>query len=418
MEKIYMEDNQNNGKKRRNLQTNTSIMMSFVLAFVAIVSIMAYGFGQTSFAIPDESVSPFPDTIHTGDESDNKEVVVGQSSTNFQIRLHQATINDRLQYVICIEKDVSISSNADYKKDKEITDRGLLFILKYLLSSDTTVVDGKGTTINEKAKGWIAQTLVWIYQKQVNAPNNSITDDQINLVKNEKKLTTFDDAVTFLNPILDTSANGTIYDVCKIRNSSLGTEMSINEFLAKALNIHNGSDSWYAFDLNISKRSDTVSVTSDNKYYQSDIITVTGTDNIEGYKVEIKQAPEGTIIVSEDGTELSAEQLDNLTAGTQFYVRVPVNKLTDENKTINIQVTAAFTGDIAYQYVADQSQTIAYTGKVTKHVSKGIDLNFDYTPEVPDTGITAAQSVYFIGLIILLAGVGIIYANIKPSKAE
>ena len=43
-----------------------------------------------------------------------------------------------------------------------------------------------------------------------------------------------------------------------------------------------------------------------------------------------------------------------------------------------------------------------------------VDVN--YTPDVPDTGMTTAQTIYFIGLIILLSGVGIIYATAKPQE--
>jgi hypothetical protein len=66
MEKIYME--QNNKNRKRNFQSSTSIMMSFILAFVAIVSIAAYGFGKISFAIPEEAQTTFPATIVTAAE--------------------------------------------------------------------------------------------------------------------------------------------------------------------------------------------------------------------------------------------------------------------------------------------------------------------------------------------------------------
>ena len=32
----------------------------------------------------------------------------------------------------------------------------------------------------------------------------------------------------------------------------------------------------------------------------------------------------------------------------------------------------------------------------------------------PDTGMSTAQTIFFIGLIVLLCGVGIVYANAKP----
>ena len=42
---------------------------------------------------------------------------------------------------------------------------------------------------------------------------------------------------------------------------------------------------------------------------------------------------------------------------------------------------------------------------------------FDLAP-APDTGISAGQTIYFVGLIVLLCGVGIIYANAKPTQVQ
>ena len=37
---------------------------------------------------------------------------------------------------------------------------------------------------------------------------------------------------------------------------------------------------------------------------------------------------------------------------------------------------------------------------------------------VPDTGVSSAQTIYFVGLIVLLCGVGIVYANAKPVQVK
>ena len=94
---------------------------------------------------------------------------------------------------------------------------------------------------------------------------------------------------------------------------------------------------------------------------------------------------------------------------------------------MTLSVTAAFTGKTAYYYgftnrsdpnTPVERQKVAFVGTVTQHINKGIVIPFDIDVPTEDTGITAAQSVYFIGLIILLAGVGIIYANIKPREVK
>ena len=79
MEKIYMENHQGYNQNKQNNQNNrsmfssVSLMLSFVLAFVSILSIVVSGFGNVSFAIPDESATAFPNTIVTGEEGNDYE---------------------------------------------------------------------------------------------------------------------------------------------------------------------------------------------------------------------------------------------------------------------------------------------------------------------------------------------------------
>ena len=55
---------------------------------------------------------------------------------------------------------------------------------------------------------------------------------------------------------------------------------------------------------------------------------------------------------------------------------------------------------------------------VNKEISGPLDIQLDYTPKIPDTGMGVAQAIYFMGLILLLSGVGIVYANAKPKTSE
>lgn len=413
MEKIY-EQNGNQNNKKRSMQSKFSIMMSFVLAFVAMASIITVGFDSISFAIPNEETTPFPDTITTGSEADSGNRIRGPIADQ-QIALHYATINGVSKLVFCIESEKDIASNQNYNKEKEITDNGLLYLMSYLLSDDYKIVDETGAEVNEKVKGWLVQTAIWIYQNKVGALNNKTIGNTVAI--NETKVR----AETRLYTMADFSTNlinstKPLYESCKLTGSSLRNN-TIGGILDEALAIHNGTSNWNQISLNISKKSDQVSITSDEKYYQSDVITVSPSSNgFLGYKIDISKAPKGTILVDTNNNEI--KDLDNISEGKQFYVRVPVDKITEELKSFPISVTGAFKTDIAYRYTSGDYQAIAYVGKVTKHVNAGLDLSFNYTPDVPDTSITVAQSIYFIGLVILLAGVGIIYANIKPSKAN
>lgn len=55
MEKIYMHDNQN--QKVRRARKRGSSVTAVLVAIVAVAALIAVGFGQISFAIPEEGVT-------------------------------------------------------------------------------------------------------------------------------------------------------------------------------------------------------------------------------------------------------------------------------------------------------------------------------------------------------------------------
>lgn len=406
MEKIYIEKNKNN----KNKTSNRSIILSFAFAFVALVSLIAYGIGKISFAIPEEDATPFPDKVTMGTFSEDY-AIYGMNG-DFRIPLHTANINGADTYVYCVEADINIESGKEYTKDSEITDAGLVFITKYLVSGDYKIVDSTGAEVDEKTKGWLIQTAIWSYQYSVGATNNTVRLNKtiVDTFRTEKELRTNTNVVPFY------TSSTPLYEACKVNNSDL-EDPSIGGIVDYALKIHNGQTKWSQFSINITKKSDTVSLTSDEKYYQSDLVTITpSTTGFKGYKIDLPKAPEGTYLINTNNEEI--KDLDNILEGTQFYVRVPVNKITENNKKVTITVTGAFEGSVAYKYIAQDSQAVIFPGKVTKHVSNGLDLSFNYTPSVPDTGLDGTVTIYLIGLFILLTGVGIIYANVRPSKAN
>ena len=74
----------------------------------------------------------------------------------------------------------------------------------------------------------------------------------------------------------------------------------------------------------------------------------------------------------------------------------------------------AFEKYVGYEYESGEYQKITDVKIMNDVITKPLSFKLDYTPEVPDTGMNTAQTIYFIGLIVLLSGVGIIYANAKP----
>ena len=424
MEKIYMEENQNNNN-RRSGRSSTSVMMSFILAFVAIISLVAYGFGQISFAIDPEGEVPgqFPDRIEMiGETNDNYKIYVYDQNINQPVAVSRVALHRYAEspdkFIYCIEQDVN-TDDGEYNKGTEIEDDGLVFLLSYLLNENNAI---KSTSANNADVGsvspllrpWITQSAIWLYQKTIGAPNSThMTDAMRDALLSAHALTDFNhqDSAAVYN------SNHVIYDDCYVDSPDL-TEKTIRQILEKAVAIHNGQDTWN-LGIKISKASDTVSVTTDEKFYQSDKITITAAGTgFQGYKVDLSSAPEGSYIVDTNNEKIPADRLENVTVGTQFFLRVPVNKITEQTKVVKLRVTGAYKIPIAYKYLRSGFQTVALVGNAVKHYNTGIDVPFEYTPDVPDTSITTAQSIYFVGLLILLTGVGIIYSNVKPSKAN
>ena len=169
--------------------------------------------------------------------------------------------------------------------------------------------------------------------------------------------------------------------------------------------------------LTMSIANQEISVTDDEKYYQTSLVTVSNTDPDsfvnESLSVTIDSAPEGTILVDQNGQEI-----EDATGVTSFYVRVPVDSVTEDNKVIRLSATGTFRGYSGYYYRGTDAQTVSSVFTTDVPNTTGLEIPINYTPEVPDTGMNLAQSIYFIGLVVLLCGVGIIYANAKPKAKQ
>ena len=411
-------------KNKKSKSSSLTVKLSILLAFFATVALVAYSFNRVSYAIPEEGVeSTFPDTVQVVDvgsaayANDYVIRVAGLPSVPFV--LMRATVGEEEKYVYCIESDVDIVSNVTYNKDTKIDDDGLVYLTSYLLSDDYKIVDAAGNEVPEKVKAWIIQSAIWVYQSTVGATNNSrLTATDINTINMATTLYLGDNGLT---PFY-TSENP-IYTSARVSGSDLPTtESTIRKILDKAITIHRTGDTWTLNTIKFDIKSD--EITEGEDYYESDLITVSSVTKTLGYKFDLSVAPEGTYLVDENKNKIAEEALDNIKTETKFYLRVPKDKMPKESKVV-LNVIGAYNTPLAYQYKANNVQTIVYIGNKVTHVNLSLNTDFSMNPRIidtpekiktEDTAATTAQSFYFVGLIILLAGVGIIYANVKPKK--
>lgn len=409
MEKIYM----NNGKKKQKqsffkklFNDKGSMVATIVVAIVGIFGLVAFGFNQISFAAGENKTgSALPDTF-VSTQGDELNKVIGESSAypTERILRYVGFFGDSSGTkvpVFCTQKNVDFNPGVSYSKGTEINDQGLIYLMSQLYPNKS-IKAADGTEYDERIQAWITQAAIWSYMYEIEDPYNTDFAEVNDKVKAVDQLFIGND----LTPSLSTPGS-TVFET-----------FGINTLIAQAKQYR--EDPFVHLEVN--KASDTISLTNDEKYYQSDLVSVVGStsspliNSFEGYSITINKAPEGTILVDESGNVY--DNLDNMSPTSKFYVRIPVDKVKEDSKVVEINIRGNFKMYGANYYTATNAQNVANVGILNKSEDKPLTIELNYTPDVPDTGMSTAQTIYFIGLIVLLSGVGIIYVNAKPAKSK
>lgn len=404
MEKIYMENNQNNRQSKFQdfMRSKGSIICSFVLAIVAVVSLVSAGFSQVSYAIPDVQ-NPLPDQFETAEVN---ATIIGSRGKFNVVQYHTSSGIP----VFCLEHGVNFCESHSYTKGDKIVDYGLLYVMANSYPNKDFMNDGQ--KLNNYLQTWITQVSIWVYLNEA-AKADNITDPTYlaKIQLSEEDLAAIKSETGVYVETIDDSEDGmTTYSA---GGKNLYTTY-IEPLVSQALAVRKTPNK----TLNVSRADETITVTEDEQYYETSLVTVTGSpsENFNGFKMSLTKAPDGTKIIGENGQELT--NLDNLPTGTKFYFRIPVANISEDNKTIELSVTGSFKTYEGNYYTATGCQTISSVQTVNNNVNTGLTVELNYEPSVPETGMNTAQTVYFIGLIVLLSGVGIIYANARTSESK
>lgn len=405
MEKIYMDSEYSKKPKKQSFMKNLfndkgSMFALVVVAFVGIVGLMVFGLGQISFAADLTGQLPEKFTSKQGDE--NVMRLLGETKTG------EAGVLPILGFytdgdipIFCIEYNVTYSVGKEYSRSDEINDYGLIYLMSQIYPN-VPFKDAAGNELAENIQVWLTQSAIWSYLYEVGDQQNTEFVRWNEKVKNVDKL--YKDANSY---IIRADAGKTLYE-----------QFGINTLINNAKQIK----SQPLTALTVNKKSENISITKDNKYYQSDLISVVGTttspiiSSYEGYSVNLSKVPEGTILVDESGNVY--EDITKMSPTSKFFVRVPMDKVKNDNKNLEISINGNFKMYGANKYVSGEYQKVANVKLINKQINKPLNIQLDYTPDVPDTGMGIAQTIYFMGLILLLSGVGIVYANAKPKTSE
>ena len=284
--------------------------------------------------------------------------------------------------VFCLDKDKEFPTDetnaVTYTRTANKVDAGIV----YIISQNDNHYNSNGQLLNKYTRTWITQTAIWAYKGALG--DDKAKAEAANLIR----------AYKYGTSGLEKTDEETVQDLYA---------KYVTPLVSKAATVKDNN-------ITITKSSDDITVTSDNKYYKSPMITVGGIQSGETYSMS-SEVPSGTKWYRENGTEI--KDLAHIDV-TKFYMLVPIANVTEKTKTVKLSVTGPV--PTAYEFTPSDANVQKVTVLEKQTMNTGLDLN--YAPSVPDTGMNAAQSVYFIGLVILLCGLGIIYANAKSKVSE
>lgn len=435
MEKIYMGDNNNSPQKQLSSKYYVSIVLSFIVAIFAIVSLIAVGFNQVSYAAPDDTAgAPAKITPVQFGIKEKKDATTYQTKSVFVTSYAATSTSEKVfNYEIMYEDKGSFDSAAvgsiiddindinilfcydnhkddpgfgrEYSDGGVIDDAGLVYILKRSGITGNAVGAGisglaPGSKDYRYLESYATQIAIWSYLGRTTTGNAIISDlDEVKLPANYtstgyKLYPGGGDITSDLYPNYNRNIkSGSMYG-------------SINNIVREAQNVKSSGAPAVPISVNV---PDNVSKVNGTNYYQSEKISVSAA-NLVSFNIELSGI-EGAFVVNEEGKEI--KNLNGLPADTDFFVRFPEDKI-GEKKDIVIKVTGEVGNvDVPHKYLLDGYQSIIRVEKGNGPAS-GSGVLTVVTP--PDTGASTSQTIYFIGLIVLLCGVGIIYANSKAVK--
>lgn len=403
MEKIYMDNNQNKQKKstfQQVFKSQLSQKLSVVMVLVSFFSFLLIGVTNVSYA----AVTPIPDTglgdsFTTGNPG--TEIFGETGSGAFPVFMYSTSTGIP---IFCLERDIGYRGGVTMTKREQITDQGLLYVMAHTFPH-VTFKDTQGNAFPDQVQTWITQVAIWQYLYETGAANNATGSGNVANIESTKTVT----SIYWQDPELRT------YRVDGLNGVSQAT--FYDTYIAPIVENAKQSNVTTNGTISMTLANQEMTVTEDEKYYQTSLVTIAKSDPANfvtgSLEVSIKSAPEGTILVDENGQEI--KDYSNL---EKFYVRIPVESVSEENKVVQLYATGTVRGYDGYYYKADGAQTVSTVFTNDVPTDTGLEIPINYTPEVPDTSMSIAQSIYFIGLVVLLCGVGIIYANTKPKQKQ
>ena len=431
MEKIYDESQQQQRQQQqqKKVKIDGVSLLSFAVAIFAVVSLVAAGVSGFRYALP-ETVVTLPSTFNGAEESDifMKDRIVKQ-----EFDYHYYASSEGEVPLLCLQRDVDFNAGTFNSTGSGYvsSDIGLLYLLanlapngQYTYPSEFNIPSGK----QKYADFWISQAAVWYY---LNGKSNNVQDKE--LFEGIKDVSWVFVGTVSDNPNVVLASNtigsdkSSIYFGYGDNSKKIFDEVKVNGVSISQLITNARGKSGLVYGISLSDGEGTITNDANKEYFFSPLYTVVSSvdstmGELTSYKLDVSaKDSDGNAanldakIVDKDGNIINDTSALTPTQLSQFYVRIPVNKVS-KNVTVNVKVTGTFKVYDGLRYTSGANTQEVTTVKFVNRTSDS-GKSFDLAP-APDTGISAGQKIYFVGLIVLLCGVGIIYANAKPAKAQ
>ena len=321
MEKIYMENNNNNKKNsifQQVFKSQLSKKLSVAMVLVSFFSFLMMGVGNVSYAAPAEiPEGGLGNSFTTGPVGSQ---INGYGGTEaFPVFMYSTTTGIP---IFCLERDVPFLANTTLTKTAAIEDQGLLYTMANTYPH-VTLKDQNGEEFPVEVQTWIAQATIWEYLYESGADKNQSTSGGTSQnVGNIQKVYQLNfDTDDAAEPWCDVT--GCYASSAEANSKVTFYEKYIKDVVANAMKTDvsvNGS-------MTMSIANQEISITDDEKYYQTAMVTV-GSNNpsslvSSSVSVDIVSAPDGTILVDENGQEI-----EDTSGITKFYVRIPVKSVS------------------------------------------------------------------------------------------
>lgn len=142
------------------------------------------------------------------------------------------------------------------------------------------------------------------------------------------------------------------------------------------------------------------------------ISVVVSSGNTSTYSLSFDNVPNGVKVYTEDGSEVT--DLTSIPVSSKIYLVVPKSNQKEDYK-FSIKANTTVTYNAPYQYVDNASghQPSILVGPESKDLNASLEMTL-----APDTALSVSNSIYFLGFLILISGVFVIYANVKTKKVS